>query len=66
MPVKKPTTRHGHDFAPKPVPARVSGDPWVARAREHHRVDAIDSGGGGRAKGVPAPRVKVEHAYTAA
>ena len=42
-PIKKPATRHRHDFAPKPVPARVSGDrAGVARAREARGLAALE------------------------
>ena len=51
LPVKKPATHHGHDFLPKPVPARVSGDPRVACAREHHRGCGVARAAGGRARG---------------
>ena len=31
-PAKKPMTRHGHNFTPKPMPARVLSDPRVTHA----------------------------------
>jgi hypothetical protein len=34
VPAKKPMTRHGHNFMPRPMPARVSGDPRVTHARQ--------------------------------
>ena len=56
LPVKKLATRHGHDFSPKPVPARVSGDPRVACAREHHRGCGVARAAGGRARGQASER----------